>query len=129
MYPFSTSAVSLGGASALGVRVTAIPGAFEWESCNLRDQGCELGGSPHYGDAPLGATRLPDYARLDLGVRQHWHARLLGRDGLLALFATYSNLLGRRNLLTYSLDPDTGERVGVELRPAAVLVLGLDWRY
>jgi hypothetical protein len=46
-----------------------------------------------------------------------------------ALFGTYSNLLGRRNVLTYAQDPATGQRVGIELRPAAALVVGLDWRY
>jgi hypothetical protein len=95
----------------------------------LTDRGCEFGGSPDYGDQPLGAMALPPYARLDLSVRQHWHAHVAGRDARVALFGTYTNLLSRKNLLTYSLDPATGERVGVELRPAAPLVVGLDWRF
>ena len=95
----------------------------------MTDRGCEFGGSPDYGDQPLGAMALPPYARLDLSVRQHWHAHVAGRDARVALFGTYTNLLSRKNLLTYSLDPATGERVGVELRPAAPLVVGLDWRF
>jgi hypothetical protein len=62
-------------------------------------------------------------------VRQHWHARVGGRDATIALFGTYSNLLGRENLLTYAYDPVTGQRTGIELRPAALLVVGLDWRW
>ncbi|HEY3217372.1 MAG TPA: TonB-dependent receptor [Candidatus Eisenbacteria bacterium] len=129
VYPTATTSVRLGASAAMGRHTTSIPGAFEWESCNLRDQGCEFGGSPHYGGEPLGGTPLPAYARLDLGLRQHWHLKVGGRDGLVALFGTYSNLLGRRNLLTYAYDPASGDRMGIELRPAAPLVVGLDWRY
>jgi hypothetical protein len=129
VHPTVTSAVRVGAMVEAGRRTTAIPSAFDWESCNLGDQGCEFGGSPHYGDEPLGATPLPAYARLDLGVRQHWHARVGGRDATIALFGTYSNLLGRENLLTYAYDPVTGQRTGIELRPAALLVVGLDWRW
>jgi hypothetical protein len=128
-HPTPTTLVRLGASVALGRRATRIPGAFEWESCNLRDQGCEFGGSPHYGDEPLGGTPLPAYARFDLGLRQHWHTMLGGRDAMVALFGTYSNVLGRKNLLTYAVDPATGGRTGIELRPAALLVVGLDWRY
>jgi hypothetical protein len=129
VHPTATGSARLGVVVEAGRRTTAIPSAFEWESCNLHDQGCEFSGSPHYGDEPLGATPLPAYARVDFGVRQHWHARLAGRDALLALFGTYSNLLGRKNLLTYAYDPVTGKQTGIELRPAALLVIGLDWKW
>lgn len=129
VHPTATSSVRVGALVEAGRRTTAIPSALEWESCNLGDHGCEFGGSPHYGDQPLGATMLPTYARVDVGVRKHWHAKVAGRDASIALFGTYSNLLDRRNLLTYAYDPATGDRVGIELRPAALLVIGLDWRW
>jgi hypothetical protein len=129
VYPTASTSVRLGADAAMGRRATVIPGAFEWESCNLLDRGCEFGGSPHYGDEPLGALALPPYARVDLAIRQHWHVRLAGRDARVALFGSYTNLLSRHNLLTYSLDPATGERVEVEMRPASPLVMGLDWRF
>jgi hypothetical protein len=129
VHPTATSSVRLAGWVEAGRRTTAIPSALEWESCNLKDQGCEFGGSPHYGSEPLGATPLPAYARVDLGVRQHWHARVAGRDASVALFGTYSNLFSRKNLLTYAYDPANGDRVGIELRPAALLVIGMDWRW
>ena len=47
----------------------------------------------------------------------------------MALFATYSNLLSRHNLLTYARDPVSGARVPIELRPASPLVVGLDGRF
>jgi hypothetical protein len=128
-FPTATSSIRLGATGALGRRGTAPSGAVEWEACNLRDRGCELGGSPHYDGAALGGTRLPGYLRLDLGVRQHWHVHLGGRDAVVALFGTVTNVLGRNNVLTYAGDPATGARTAVEMRPFAPLVVGLDWQF
>ena len=44
---------------AAGRRGTTIPDGVEWESCNLRDKGCELAGSPHYDGAALGGSPAP----------------------------------------------------------------------
>ena len=127
-FPSPSSSVRLSVAGQSGRRATAAIGGFEWEACNLRDRGCEFSGSPYVGDGTLGQAVLPGYLRIDLGFRQHWHLRVAGRDASVALFGTFSNLLGRRNLLTYSVDPLTGDRTGVEMRPRAPLVVGLDWR-
>ncbi len=129
LFPSATFAVRLGGNAAFGRRGTAIPDAVEWEACNLRDRGCELAGSPHYDGAALGGTRLPAYVRLDLGIRKHWHVEFAGRDAILGLFGTVTNLLGRRNVLTYAGDPADGAATPVEMRPLAPLVLGLDWQF
>lgn len=129
VFPSPTLALRLGAAAAAGRRSTATSGSFEWEACNLLDRGCELGGSPHVGLEPPGARRLPGYLRVDVGVRQHWHLRLAGRDASVALFGTVTNLLGRRNVLTYAVDPTTGEVAPIDMRPLAPLVLGLDWRF
>ncbi len=67
--------------------------------------------------------------RVDLGARKHWHLGIGGRDASLALFGTVTNLLARRNVLTYATDPASGERVVVEMRPLAPLVAGIDWRF
>jgi hypothetical protein len=114
---------------AAGRRGTGILGAFEWESCNLLDRGCEFGGSPTHDTDRLGATKLPAYFRLDLGLRKHWHIEVAGRDVELALFGTVTNLLGRRNVLAVATDPQTGKRSEIEMRPLAPLVIGLDWRF
>lgn len=128
-FPGATTSVRLGASAAFGRRTTTASGGFEWESCNLLDEGCEFGGTPEYGGADLGGTPLPGYFRLDLSARRHWHLRLAGRDVQLALFAAATNLFGRTNLLTYVRDPGTGRVSPVEMRPLAPLVVGLDWRF
>ncbi len=128
-FPTATSSIRLGVTAGAGRRATTSSGAIEWESCNLLDKGCELGGSPHYDGAALGGTRLPPYLRVDLGLRQHWHLRMGGHDAVVAVFGTMTNLFGRINLLSYSRDPLTGVSAAVEMRPLAPLVVGLDWQY
>lgn len=111
-----------------GRRATRITGPFEWEACNLTDRGCEFIGSPEL-TGPLGGVTLPDYLRLDLGLRHEWHPSLLGRDGTLAMFGTVTNLLARRNLLTVKKNPTDGTLRPVEMRPRAPLVVGLEWTF
>jgi hypothetical protein len=129
LFPTVTSSVRLGAASLLGRRATATLGGLEWEACNLLDQGCEFSGSPGERAEPLGATRMPDYFRLDLGLRMHWHLQVAGRDCLVAAFASGTNLLGRRNVLTVAVDPSTGARTQIEMRPRSPLVAGIDWQF
>jgi hypothetical protein len=128
VFPVPTASLRLGFTGALGRRGTALLGAFEWESCNLLDQGCEFAGSPVH-EGPPGAQRLPDYFRLDLGVRKHWHLRLGGRDVEAGVFGTVSNLFGRHNVLAVATDPSTGKRTPIAMRPLAPLVVGMDWRF
>jgi hypothetical protein len=129
VFPTSTFSVRLGGDAAWGRRTTIADGVFEWEACNLLDRGCEFGGSPHYTGEELGGAKLPAYYRLDLGVRKHWHVAMGERDVSIALFAAVTNLLARKNVLTYSRDPSTGQVSPVEMRPRAPFVVGLDWKF
>ncbi|HTG50585.1 MAG TPA: hypothetical protein VL915_08860, partial [Gemmatimonadales bacterium] len=129
VFPSPTASVRMGFTGALGRRGTGVLGAFEWESCNLLDQGCEFAGSPTQDARNPGGTRLPDYLRLDIGARKHWHLGIAGRDVELGLFGTLTNLFGRRNVLAVATDPSTGARSLVEMRPFAPLVVGLDWRF
>jgi hypothetical protein len=129
LFPTATSSIRIGLTGAAGRRGTSPLDAVEWESCNLRDKGCELGGSPRYDPAALGAASLPAYLRLDLGVRQHWHLQVGGRDAVVAVFGTMTNLFGRTNVLSYTYDPLTGARSSVDMRPRAPLVVGLEWQY
>jgi len=129
VFPASTFSVRLGGDAAWGRRTTIADGVFEWEACNLLDRGCEFGGSPHYTGEELGGAKLPAYYRLDLGVRKHWHVAMGERDVSIALFAAVTNLLARKNVLTYSRDPSTGQVSPVEMRPRAPFVVGLDWKF
>ena len=129
VFPVPSYSVRLGFESAFGRRTTASVGALEWEACNLIDQGCEFVGSPSGWSEPLGYTQLPAYFRLDLGVRKQWRMKIGGRDGRLAAFGTATNLLARKNVLTVAVDPYTGARSQVEMRPLSPLVVGIDWRF
>lgn len=128
MFPSQTVSIRLGGAAALRRRATPVADAFEWEACNVLDRGCELGGSPRHLTDQLGSAKLPAYLRLDLGVRKHWHLGVGNRDVMIALFGTVTNIFGRNNVLTVTTDPLTGQRVDIDMRPRAPLVIGFDWR-
>jgi hypothetical protein len=128
-FPSATWSLRVGASAAAGRRTTIFTGALEWEACNLLDQGCEFGGSPHYGQDPLGGTALPSYFRVDASVRKHWHLRIAGRDAMIALFGTVTNVFAGHNLLTYARAPGTGELKEIEMRPLAPLVVGADWRF
>jgi Carboxypeptidase regulatory-like domain len=129
VFPSPTSDIRLAASSMIGRRTTAFMGPFEWEACNLLDQGCEFAGSPDEQVEALGATQLPAYVRLDLSLRKHWHMEVGGRDGSLAVFGTATNILGRRNVLAVTVDPQTGARGPIEMRPRSPLVVGIDWRF
>jgi hypothetical protein len=77
---------------------------------------------------PLGSTRLPAYLRIDLGLRKHWHLRVGGQDWQIAVFAAVSNLLDRTNVSAVTVDPSTGQRTQIEMRPRSPLVIGIEWR-
>jgi hypothetical protein len=113
----------------LGRRATPALGDLEYESVNLIDEGGEFGGSPHSQSGELGGAPLPAYYRFDLGVRRSWHTRLGDRDGVLSAFGTVSNLASRVNVLNVTVDPSSGARTPVEMRPFSPLVVGLDWQF
>ena len=128
-FPQTTTSIRVGLTGVFGRRTTAAVGPFEWEACNLMDLGCEFAGSPEQRAEPLGGTRLPAYLRLDVGARKHWHIQVGGTDAQLGLYGSVTNVLGRRNLLTRTLDPRTGEWEWIEMRSRVPLVIGLDWRF
>jgi hypothetical protein len=127
--PSSSYTFRLGLEGIVGRRTTATLGSFEWEACNLIDGGCEFAGNPSQWSGDLGGTELPTYLRLDFGVRKHWDVKFAGRDGTVALFGTASNLLARRNVLTVSVNPETGQRNNIDMMPPSPLVVGIDWRF
>jgi hypothetical protein len=129
LFPTARSSVRLGVVAGWGRRTTGVVGGLEWESCNLLDRGCEFAGTPQQTGLRPGAVNLPGYARVDLGFRHHWHVGLGAREVVVGVFGTVTNLLGRANLLTVAADPVSGDRVPVEMRPLAPLVVGLDWRF
>ena len=129
VFPTATFSIRVGANAALGRRTTAVLGDFDWESCNLRDRGCEFSGSPRVDHRALGGTRLPPYLRIDIGFRKHWHVHLGGRDAAVALFGAVTNVLGRHNIMTYARNPSTGSMVELDMRPQAPLSAGLEWQF
>ena len=129
VFPTATTSLRLGATAGIGRRTSVVAGGLDWEPCNLTDQGCEFGGSPHNERGVPGATELPPYLRVDLGVRKHWHLHVGGRDVVLAAFGTVTNVFGRQNMLTYARNPSTGEVAEIGMRPLSPLVIGLDWRF
>ena len=128
LFPTPTLSVRVGWIGQFGRRGSDAIGLLEWESCNLLDMGCEFAGSPEE-IGELGARKLPAYNRLDMSIRKHWHFVLGPREGSVEAFATGSNLLGRANVLTYVVDPGSGQSAPIEMRPRAPLTLGLGWRF
>jgi hypothetical protein len=128
---FLTPSMSLrvGATAATGRRTTSLNGALEWEDCNLLDQGCEFGGSPGQNSQALGEARVPAYLRVDAGARKHWHIRIGDRTAMVAVFASVTNVLARKNVLTWAPDISTGALTPVQMRPFAPLAVGLDWRF
>ncbi|MEN8375568.1 MAG: TonB-dependent receptor [Gemmatimonadota bacterium] len=125
----TTFTVRVASQIVAGRRGTDLAGAFEFESCNLLEFGCEFAGSPTRRAGPLGGTRLPAYARVDFGLRKHWDLRLGGRRGTIGAFASATNLFARENVLLVLRDSATGERSAVRLRPRAPLTVGVDWSF
>ncbi len=127
--PSRSYSFRLGLQGLLGRRTTATSGSLEWESCNLIDSGCEFAGNPSQWAGELGGTELPSYFRLDLGVRREWDVHLAGYGGRMGLFGTATNLLGRRNVMTVTVDPATGQRSNLDSVPISPLVVGIDWNF
>jgi hypothetical protein len=129
VHPSQALSFRVAASGRFGRRVTPIATPFEWESCNMTDRGCEFAGSPRANPDSLGATRLPGYLRLDLGVRSRWRVRVAGRTTELAVFGTVTNILDRTNVLTFAPNPATGIRTPVTMRSRAPLVVGVDWAF
>ena len=125
LHPTATLSVRMSHTAIWGRSSTALVGPVEWESCNLLDGGCELAGAPSH-DTDLGGVSPGTYQRTDLGVRKHWHLGLGGRDSMLAVYGTVTNLFSRSNVMTLTVDSATGAQETVDMLPFAPLVLGLE---
>ncbi|HEX6051510.1 MAG TPA: TonB-dependent receptor [Gemmatimonadaceae bacterium] len=129
VFPSATSSIRVGAAAALGRRASGLVGTLETEGCNLLDRGCELAGTPRIATGRLGATKLPAYLRVDVGARKHWDLELAGREAVVGLSGTITNVFAHGNVLTVITDPETGRATELGMRPLAPLVIGVDWRF
>ncbi|HKA60705.1 MAG TPA: TonB-dependent receptor [Gemmatimonadales bacterium] len=129
LHPTHAFSVRVGASGRFGRHATPLATPFEWESCNMADRGCEFVGSPRAMTDSLGATRLPAYVRVDVGVRNRWHMRVAGRTSELAVYGTLTNIFARSNVLIMAPDQASGSRTAVTMRSRAPLVLGVDWSF
>lgn len=129
VFPSPTFSIRIGVTGQWGRRATAFAGPLDWEACNVLDQGCEFGGAPRHDREELGGLGLPAYLRADLGLRKHWHVAVGPVQGVVGLYGTITNLLGRPNTLTYGTDPESGRLRPLPMVPFAPLVIGVDWRF
>jgi hypothetical protein len=84
---------------------------FEWQPYQPLIGSGELAGTPENLPGALNAARLPDYARLDLGLRRTWHLPGLGPSTALTTVLSVDNVLGRRNALGFVARPDGSMRL------------------
>jgi hypothetical protein len=128
-HPTATFSLRLGLIGVFGRHATAVGGPFTWQTCSLGDGGCQIEGSPDWRPESLGATRLPAYVRVDVGVRKHWDVVVARRRALLAVYGSFTNLLGRANVLTFIEDRASGLREPLPMRGRSPLAVGLEWRF
>jgi hypothetical protein len=87
----------------------------------------ELAGTPINLPGQVNPSRLPAYARLDLGFRRDWHLPVVGRGTSLTTALSLTNVLDRTNVLGLIAQPDGGLRA---IRgPGRALRFEVGWRF
>jgi hypothetical protein len=114
--------VTLRAALRAGSGGTSSPvtAGFVWEASDpVRGEG-DLAGNPLRAGSQLNDVALPAYLRLDVGTHAGWEVGVRGRPAHVSVFLTVENILDRKNVLTYQLDPGTGVFLPIPLRPLAL---------
>jgi hypothetical protein len=78
---------------------------FEYQAV---EESGELAGTPINLPGQVNPARLPDYARLDLGLRRDWRLPVIGRGTSLTTALSLTNVLDRTNVLGLVARPDGG---------------------
>ncbi len=89
-----------------GRPTTTLQDGLQLDPYTPMDGAGALTGSPMAELGPLNTTRLPTYARLDLGLSRDWELRGRGAGARINTSLTVTNLLDRRNVLAYVAAPD-----------------------
>jgi hypothetical protein len=117
------TAVRVAGAIASGAPTTPVTTTGVWDAAGVFDVGQEIVGTPE-AVGPVKLARLPTYWQVDAGLVHDWRIQALGRPGTLA---TFTNLLGVRNPLAYTVNR-AGARRALDF-PSRALDLRLSWRF
>lgn len=112
--------------AASGRPTTPLADNVGWDARDAFTGARELSGTPEHTAGALNGTRLPDFVRLDVGLR-HTLAVWRGR-GALTGSASVSDALGRKNVAGYVAAPAGGARRPLVMLPPS-LRLGLAWGY
>lgn len=113
--------------AASGRRTTLASGNVEWASAPLT-QGEDVAGTQSQWLGALGAQPLPNYLRLDLGVRHTWQIATGSTVFDISGTATVLNVLDRADVRTLLVPESGGARRVVPTAPR-MLLLGLDCTY
>jgi hypothetical protein len=135
--PFATGSFVTGSGTAPGASLDAsMSGArfgllarYGWQRVRLQHGDSSY--TPTYGTShllELGGILFPSAtSSIRLGLTGGWGRAATAISGSFEWEAC--NLLARTNVFTIAVDPETGRRTAIEMRPLSPLVVGLDWRF
>ena len=112
--------------TSTGRLTTPLADQVGWDTNDAFTGSPELSGTPEHRAGALSGSPLPNYVRIDFGVR---HSVLVRRFGVtLTGFADVNNALSRENVTAYASPSAGSRRQALLMLPSSALV-GLEWKY
>jgi hypothetical protein len=109
-----------------GAPTSLVADQIEWTPYTSSAGQGDLAGSPGHITGALDGSRLPTYARFDIGVRHDWRLSFLGRESEVTTSAGLTNLFNRGNALGMVANPASSALL---LLPRRSVTFGLEWKY
>jgi hypothetical protein len=100
---------------------------FEWRPTQSFGEQGEIAGTPENLAGAVNSARLPQYARLDVGLRRSWRIPQLGSSTRLTTSVSVTNLTGRENVLGLVARPDGS--VGAIAGSPRALAVEVGWQF
>lgn len=111
-----------------GRPTSPVESGFAWEPFDALSGEVEFAGTPLRDSESINEARLPAYIRWDLGIRREWSPAVLGRPGSVSAFLDVTNVLRRRNVLGYQIDPSAPEWRNLALERTSAS-FGFEWSF